>query len=198
LIFNLTSVSDPAGMTVTVDQGAGADADKLLFTVDFVPAGGNTIGDLRGIFFNVADNSLLAGLSLIGSNVALCTDSGGLDSCGSSSNNISGTGQTYEVGVEIGSQGIGSGDDFQTISFTLDHSSENLVLGSFFDLTGDASFAGRIMSLGTPEDRDGSAKLVGDECTVDCGPTQVPEPVTLTLLGSGLFALGLVRRRRRA
>lgn len=201
LIFNLsTAAGDPAAMKVTVDQGAGADADKLMFKVDFVPSGGNTIGDLRGIFFDVANESLIAGLSLIGSDVLLCKGNDNLDSCGSSSNNVNGTGHTYDLGVEIGSQGIGAGDDFQTISFKLDHSSQNLVLGTFFDLVDDPNspMAGRVMSLGTPNSREGSAKLLGDNCTVDCEPSQVPEPVSLALLGAGLFGLGFARRRSRA
>jgi hypothetical protein len=38
--------------------------------------------------------------------------------------------------------------------------------------------------------------LVGNECTTDCNPSEVPVPGTLGLLGLGLAGLGFVRRRK--
>ena len=38
--------------------------------------------------------------------------------------------------------------------------------------------------------------LVGNECTTDCNPSEVPVPGTLGLLGLGLAGLGAVRRRK--
>jgi len=199
LIFNLTNGAgqEAAGMRVTVDQGTGGNADKLSFLIEFVPTGGNTIADLRGLFFNVANETLIAGLSATGASgpISLCLGNDNVSGCGAG-NNINGLGLDFDVGANIGSNGLG-GDDFQTFSFLLDHASQSLVLATFFDLSETYDMAGRVTSLGTPGSREGSSKLQGELCTVNCTPTSVPVPGVLGLLGAGLMGLGIAARRRR-
>jgi hypothetical protein len=156
------------------------------------------LADLRGFFLNIGDNSLLAGLNVIGNDV---TDFA-YDTSGASlinmkkGNNLNGGGTPCpcDLAVSIGTPGIGK-DDLLSTTFTLDAN---------FDLTLDdfaEQLAGvRVTSVSTFDDpkdpkdgnRGGSAKLIA---TIPAG-TPVPEPSTAFLLGLGLFALGARRARR--
>ena len=120
------------------------------------------IGDLRGLFFDLADDSLTGGMSISGADV---TDErykiNGVTSTGGS-NNIKGEVLNaygkFDVGVEFGTQGI-SKDDIRSTSFILSHDSVSLSLADleFQDV------AVRLMSVGSEGgSRDGSLKLGGE------------------------------------
>lgn len=179
LLVNLAG--DPS-VSISVVENAGA----LKFTVTLTPNPTN-IGDLRGVFFNVSDDSLLSTLSVTGTDVnATAFLANSVNFVGSPSNNINGAPppSVFDAGVEIGTPGIGAGgDDIQSTMFTLTSSTtaltESLVSGE--------SFGVRIMSVGAPgSNRDESLKL-----------TRIPEPSALALFGLGLLGLGLAARRRR-
>lgn len=168
----------PASAKVTLDDqldGAG----RIRVKVD---VGG--IADLRGLFFNVADDSLLTGLQISGlnylnalgntisvanKNIQYSFSAGNVTSVGSKNNTMNGDGgsHTFDAGVEIGKEGIGKGDDFRSAWFTLSLSDaflgsaassraqSGLQLSDFFN----QSFGVRLMSVGV--NRDGSSKLAG-------------------------------------
>jgi hypothetical protein len=93
-----------------------------------------------------------------------------------------------DIGVEIGTPGIGK-DDFATTTFLL-HANAPLSLSDFTDqLVGV-----RITSVGPdPDSRGGSAKLAGTLPNT----VPVPEPHPALLIALGLGLLGYASRARR-
>jgi hypothetical protein len=174
---------DPLLVTVTIDDGA--DPGNLVITLSVDDDG--RIGDLRGFFANVTDESVLSGLSVTG---ALVTSSqfsaDGVINLGGGSN-LQGGGSPCpcDLGIEIGSPGLGHGDDYQSVSFTLSHASLDLDVSLFQG----QSFGVRATSVGDIDgSREGSSKLIG----------VVPEPSTALLALLGLSGLASIGRPRRA
>ena len=195
--------SDDIAVKITIED----IGDDLKFTVDVLaPQPTDNIADLRGVFFDITNDALLPGLSASGADV---TDSqfsaNNVINLGNGAN-LNGDGnKNFDIGVEIGTQGIG-GDDIQSTMFLLQHASVNLDLSIFANQT----FGVRATSTGpVGSNRDGSSKLKGC-CTDDIPPppppcdkdcNEVPEPNALLIIGSGLLAVGAtgsaMRRRRR-
>ena len=189
----------PAGATVTFDDGISPGSVRVTVTVDPSPS----VGDINGFFLNVGTESLLPGLSVTGSDVTLLVKSANAVTSAGPGNNVNGGGVgPFDVGVRIGSPGIGK-DDIQSTSFVLSHEGVVLTNDLFAGATtedGDV-FALRLTSVG-PEgsSRNGSSKLTNDvppPTPNEEPPTQTPEPSTLLGLGT-LGALGLLARRLRA
>jgi hypothetical protein len=87
-----------------------------------------------------------------------------------------------DIGIEIGSPGIGK-DDIQSVTFTLSHDSESLDISLFED----QDFGVRATSVGDAGgSRNRSSKLIG----------VVPEPSTAILMLLGLAGLAGVRTPR--
>jgi VCBS repeat-containing protein len=130
----------------------------LSFTVSNIDDGDNFIGDIRGLFFDVSDDSLLGSLTVEGADVTVYDDNGDVTSVGSNSNTTRGIPDSpYEVGIEFGSQGIAT-DDIQTTSFTLASSLRDLTL----DDISLENIAVRQQSVGEAGgERAGSDKLYG-------------------------------------
>ncbi|GAB4379865.1 MAG: hypothetical protein Kow00121_34890 [Elainellaceae cyanobacterium] len=166
-----------AKINVTLDD-AVAGAGKVQFKVDVDKS--VSLADIRGLFFNVADSVPLSGLRYTGSNVTAFSATGNVTSVGSSNNNVNGNSgsQSFDVGLEIGSEGLKGGkDDFQSTIFTLSHTSLALNLSHF----ANQSFGARLMSVGTAGNREGSSKLAANSPTLPTPPVQNPpvqEPVT--------------------
>jgi hypothetical protein len=140
-------------------------------------------GDLRGLFLNIADSSLLSGLSVVGDDVTGFMTGDVIDLGDGANLNGGGTPCECDIGIEFGSPGIGN-DDIGFTEFSLSHETEALTLALFFE-----EWVGvRVMSVGDDYDssREDSAKLRG----------VVPEPGTASLLMLGLLGLGATRRRR--
>jgi hypothetical protein len=210
LIVHLTTdTGDIAGIMLTIEEGAGTHVGDLKFSVEFEPAPPDaTIGDLTGLFFNVVGDATTLGLTVSGIDVLVgkapdpipanfflvCTGNDNLEQCGHSNNNVSGgTPALFDVGIEIGKNGaLTKKGDIQDVEFFLEAATGALSLG-LIDLSQPNDFAGRIQSVGSGTARGGSTKVLGS-----APPTSIPEPATLGLLGVGLLALGLARRRRSA
>lgn len=132
---------------------------------------GTQVGDLRGLFFDLNDASLLSTLSVSGA--AVTKSAFGDDAVINLGNgvNMNGAG-TFDVGVAFGTSGIGK-DDISATSFVLTSSSGALDLGDF----AGADFGVRFTSVGDLGGaRDDSLKLIGEAppLVVDPGPIGGP------------------------
>ncbi|MBW4645885.1 MAG: PEP-CTERM sorting domain-containing protein [Goleter apudmare HA4340-LM2] len=203
--FNIKDSTDTKSPEVkfTLDDLNGSG--QIKFTVDYVGNSINTIGDLRGVFFNIKDDSLLSGLKIgsVNDTTKLPTfitaskfgPAGTIDKVGNNSNSLTGRGLKFDAGLEIGQQGISGGDDFQTTSFILYHTSQDLTLEQF----SQQNFGARIMSVGSGNNRGGSNKLTGQAplyTPPPPKPKKVPEPATTAALGLFLAgALGVAKKK---
>ena len=168
---------DPSAVKIVLTESGG----DIVVTVSVI----QNHGDLRAVFLNIADDSLLEGLSATG---VFVTDfeTGGVKNLGQGAN-ITGDGSPCpcDIGVELGTPGSGI-DDIHETSFTLHHETLDLMLDQF-----TSQVAGvRVTSVGPEECFDGSSKLA----TVF--PTEVPEPTSALLIAFGLGLIGAARRAR--
>jgi len=135
----------------TLDDGSGVE-------ITVTETDSALIGDIRGVFFHVKDESKLVGMTITGDDVTTTQISA--NSVQDLGNGAIMTGDRnrhkYDVGVEIGSQGIGAnGDDIQSTTF--------IVTGvTTEDFTNGEEFGVRLTSVG-PEggNRGDSSKVVG-------------------------------------
>jgi VCBS repeat-containing protein len=149
-----TGSDEIAPATLTISEAVDG---SLSFTVTNVGDGDNQIGDLRGVFFDVADDSLLGTFATSGADITDFDQSGAITNLGNGAT-VSGVPDApFEVGIEFGTPGI-SGDDIQTTTFSLSSTSRALTLD---DLALE-SIAVRQTSVGDADgSRDGSDKLYG-------------------------------------
>ena len=148
------------------------------------------LADLRGVFFQVANNTLPAGLSIVGDDVTKWkSDIDDLINM-RHGNNLRGGGTPCpcDIAVSLGTPGIGKDDIFST-SFVI--SADNPLT---LDLFADQLIGVRVTSVGDDKGkRSGSAKLVG---TIPDPNTPVPEPTPGLLTAAGLGALSYYASRR--
>jgi len=193
LMAAVTSV-DAASIMGDMDDFTGADmigravfeqmGNDIKVTLSTVQEPGHVnTGDWSGFWFNISDDSLLAGLSVVGADITASDFSGSVGSVGSANNNLNGGGSpgAMDAGIAFGQPG-GAGGLLDMTMFTLSH--PNGLTLSLFD---GQTIAGRLLSAGpAPNGGGGSSKIVGS--------LDIPEPGTLSLMG--LAGLGLVRRRQ--
>ncbi len=187
LSFNINQFTgDNAEVKIALDDTI--DPGSVKFTVEVV----DPIADIRGVWFDISDDALLSGLSILGSDITkIEIDANNVNNLGGGNNlNGGGTLAPFDIGLEIGTPGIGM-DDFQMTMFTVSHDTEILTLDNFVNL----DFGVRLTSVG--ENREGSSKLAAVTPPKPTKPTpqSVPEPRTwlsLTLLGG---VLKLVRNK---
>lgn len=143
-----------APVTVTITE---LDDGTLQFQVSNVDDADNLIGDLRALFFDVADDALLGTLSASGGDITEVSQTGSVDNLGNGATSSGVPDSPYEVGIEFGTAGI-SGDDIQSTTFVLSSSLRGLTLD-------DIALQGitvRQTSVGEADgSRDGSDKLYG-------------------------------------
>jgi Ca2+-binding RTX toxin-like protein len=131
-----------------------ASAGTLTFTVSQVTAPGAYLGDLRGLFFDVADESLIGTLKAnatrhlteLRQGNDTVSDLGG----GANMEGLLGSDGGYDVGIEIGTAGR-SENDVRTFSFTLASSLRDLTLHD----VAKVDFGVRIGSVGQDLNGDG-------------------------------------------
>ena len=177
------SMPNNPGVEVTVtEQGGGT----LLFQLHEVP-NGTQVADLRGLFFQVGDESLAASLTATGSSVT--SFAGQANSVSNLGNGVNtqgvGTGP-FDFGVEFGTPGIGS-DDIRDASFVLAAAGTPLTLA----LLENMGFAARLTSFGTEGgSRDGSLKLVGEAGTATPASASLGGIAFTDVNGNGVRAAG--------
>ena len=154
-------IDDPSSDLAAILRITELDDGTLLFNIDL--SDGATIGDLRAIFFDIADPLLLASLSAgvgVGDVTDEQYDNDDVSNLGQGAN-INGAivqelGE-FDGGVELGTAGI-SQDDIRSTSFVLASSTTDLTL----DMFEGQDFGLRINSVGTEGgNRNGSLKISG-------------------------------------
>ncbi|ACK69281.1 Cna B domain protein [Gloeothece citriformis PCC 7424] len=118
----------------------------------------NLIGDIRGLFFHINDESLLKQLKVNGSDI---TDyefkANSVQDLGNGVNmNGDGNIHKYDIGIEFGTQGI-SQDDIQSTTFIISHKTVELNVEDFLN----QEFGVRLTSVGQPNSREQSSKIFG-------------------------------------
>lgn len=196
--FTLNPYTGASSQVQIIVTQVGTDVQ---FAVNVIP--NPNIGDIRGVFFNISDESLLPGLSITGADVTQVVKSANSVTNLGGGNNTNPEGP-FDIGVEIGTPGIGS-DDIQSTVFTASHSS-GLLTTHFTTVTDPVTgsgpnallFAVRLTSVGLPGSNRGGSSKLGVTGGDGGGPPQevVPEPGTMAFLGAmGLAGMALIRRR---
>lgn len=149
---------------ILIEEGDfdGDGFQDLKFTVTVDETGGQT-ADLRGLFWDVSDESRLAGMEVWAPGSTDVTDAqfeaDGVDDLGNGANMkgaVKGN-EKFDAGVEIGTQGA-SPDDIQTTSFVIRSPGTDL---SLIDIDG-MRFGVRLTSVGEIDGaREDSLKLLG-------------------------------------
>lgn len=202
-----SNIQEYPSVRVTLDDTS--NPGTITVKVDVVPGPTGYIGDLRGVYFNLPGISSLSIEPVAGGSLTAISTNGDFSSF-SRSADLQGIRQDFNVGAEIGRQGIAGGDDYQTVTFKI--SGPNLDLSDFTS----QSVGVRMMSVGSPSgSRNLSSKTLGtapssitpsnppvvppidpiDEIE-DNDPVSVPEPATLAGLGLVAAALSASRFRK--
>ncbi len=170
--YSTSSSSTLAGAWIRITENADGTVGVNLWIE------GAITGDLRGLFFDLADEALINTLSMtpLTDNVSTSLVQGN-DQVTNLGNGVNMNGlltdptltvtkgklvagaeaNGYDVGIRIGEAGIGQGDDFQTFDFTLASTARALTLEDFSLV----DFAVRITSVGAVGGaRDDSNKIL--------------------------------------
>ncbi|MGH1459807.1 MAG: hypothetical protein ACRBBT_13000 [Paracoccaceae bacterium] len=171
MYFEITDGAVKVGVTIA-EQSDGS----LLFDLDVLDDTG-VIGDLNGLFFDLADDSIADSLSVTGADLTGENINANSVSKVDAYNNVNGEvvkeDGKFDIGVQFGTAGIGE-DDIRSTSFSLS-TSDGLPL-SIADVLGQ-DFAVRLTSVGGIDgDRNGSVKISG---TSDPIITEPPEPTNI-------------------
>ncbi len=169
MTFQLTG---DVNVSVTVSELSDGTLQFDLVVLDDT----GSIGDLNGLFFDIADDGMVDGLMVSGADV---TDSAfnanrvtKVDGYNNVNGEVTGDYGKFDGGVQFGTSGIGV-DDIRETSFILSHEGGTLTLD---DLLGQ-DFAVRLTSVGEEDgSRDDSLKI-GGEAPTDPDPVDPVEPI---------------------
>ena len=194
LLSSSMNAANAAQTSFSMNQFTGSDA-TVNYTLEDIAGGGvkftvdasSQLSDIRGVWFDISDDSLLSGLNILGNDITQTViDANSVNNLGGGVNlNGGGTSAPFDVGVEIGTQGIGS-DDIRSTTFNVFHDSVALSIQNFVG----QDFGTRLTSVEVGANRNGSSKLVGMAPTGN-NPPAVPEPLpggmatTMSLLAIG-------------
>jgi hypothetical protein len=137
---SITFTIPGTGKSPSVRVAATEVDGTLVFTTDVVSSSQQT-ADLRGLFFNLNNDSKLAGLTFTGTQVS-GFDTVDVIDLGNGAN-MQGAAAPFDVGVRFGTSGIGK-DNIQTTSFTLSNTAGDLTL----DDIAHVQFGARTTSVG--------------------------------------------------
>lgn len=153
-------IAGEPGAKVTVTEAADGSLVFKVEVVDQISGGGDAvdIADLRGLFFHVADESLLGGLVVTGADVTQArAEADGVSNLGAGVNMEGREHQPFDLGVEFGTPGVGT-DDLRETTFILHHATKPLTL----ELIAGQWFGVRMTSVSDNGlGRELSLKLVG-------------------------------------
>jgi hypothetical protein len=155
-MIKVGTVEDGNGLVVDVFAETLEDG-SVQFTVQVVEG----FADLRGFFMDVGDSTV--GITIDSDGKWKIADES-VTSVGTGDNNMNGTGETFDVGIEIGTAGMGR-DDMSSATFSL----QGISLASIDGLT----FGIRATSVG--DERDDAVKLLGEFNIPDEPPPPSPE-----------------------
>ena len=165
--------SQSIGVSILV-QPVGGGGAGVSFTVEVTDVA--LIGDIRGVFFHVNPDVDLTTVSIAGATSSQVGPANEVIKIpGARDVTMDGDGgiHTYDIGVEIGSQGIGN-DDIQKTIF-------NVFGITFADVDFSQEFGVRLTSVGKGDDRELSSKIFG---RTDCSkaPSAMPSGSVLPSL----------------
>jgi len=156
ITFTIPGSSTSPGVQITAVEDSG----KIDFTVD-VQNNPLLTADLRGLFFHLADESKLTGLTYSGGNSLITgfqAKANSVIDLGNGDNMNGAVKGGFDVGFAFGEEGIGKGklDIHDPVSFTLSNTANNLTL----DDIAHTLFGARLTSVGSPTGaRNDSSKL---------------------------------------
>ena len=148
------------------------------------------IADIQGLFFNFTELFAAKDLKVSGDDITKITYKNDAVTDLGKGVTMQGTGTNFDLGLQIGTAGIGK-DDIGSTSFTIESLSGKAI--EFTDI-----FGARLTSVGA--NRQDSRKLIGTyKPTVPpvVPPTAIPEPSTLLLIGSGIVGVAMLRKKVR-
>ncbi|WP_206030150.1 Ig-like domain-containing protein, partial [Roseomonas sp. AR75] len=157
------------GVRITVVQ---TEDGKLQVTAAL--NAGPVVGDLRGLFFHLGDESLLGGLSVTGSTSPVGTvqqAANGVSNLGGGVN-MAGASSAFDMGIAFGTASAAGADDIRSVTFTLQHASQALTLEDFSGV----KFGAVVSSVGTGGGpRVMTVKATGTAPEVESSPNTPPQ-----------------------
>ena len=156
------TIEGEVNTTITITEVVNADTGQTELRFDVaVDESSGVQADLRGLFFDLADDSIAGDLSVTGADVTgQDFDANSVSNLGRGANmngHHTRGGNGFDGGVAFGTPGTGR-DDIDSTSFILSSSTGDLSL----DLLSEMRFGVRLTSVGMEGDREDSLKIVDD------------------------------------
>ena len=175
----------PLEGSITIDDAI--DPGNLVITLSIDAAR----GDVRGFLAQVADESLLAGLSVVGEDERSFRFAANRIGKSQKGRGLGRAGTACPCDVSVGF----SAKSGTTVTFTLTHETQDLTLGLFYGQDFAIRASGLRVAYEQEGQRGGSVRHHGIRHSLLEGriPNPIPEPGTAMLMGLGLAGLSCVR-----